>query len=255
VQELEGKLESVTTLLTTLTQRPLGQNGTNSIVSTNLLENHPRWGSTNATPHNGNLERSTTTVIIPNEDPDIIDRGIITIEAANDLLQRFISTLCNYFPFVALPPWTTAETLRHESPFLFLSIIASASSSNFPLQRRLAKEIHKYVASKMIVEGEKNMDLLQGILVHLAWYHFFLDQRKPRVSLFVQLCTLLVQDLGLDMHPHEPRTPAKYSGTDEVQSSQRSLAEKRALLGTYYVSASYVTLLPDSLTTTGLRRL
>ncbi|KAJ6145692.1 hypothetical protein N7470_009587 [Penicillium chermesinum] len=100
---------------------------------------------------------------------DVIDQGLLGLQTAADYLQAFKSDLVTNFPFVVVPPQTSAPQLRIEKPFLFLAILASASYKNLSLQRSLGAELRKVVALRMIMGGESSFDLLQGLLVYLAW--------------------------------------------------------------------------------------
>ncbi|KFY45811.1 hypothetical protein V495_02808 [Pseudogymnoascus sp. VKM F-4514 (FW-929)] len=66
------------------------------------------------------------------------------------------------------PPNPPRHPRRHH--FLFLTVLAAASYENMPLQRQLGKEVKKVVSHRMIVGGEVSLEILQGILVYLAWY-------------------------------------------------------------------------------------
>ena len=101
---------------------------------------------------------------------DIIDAGLLTMEAANSLLETFKTTLTPHFPFVVIAPQTTAKELRQEKPCLFLAVLAAASYEDMPLQRSLSKKVSRAISDRMIRGGEMSLDLLQGLLVHLAWY-------------------------------------------------------------------------------------
>ena len=68
-----------------------------------------------------------------------------------------------------MEPSKTLETLRWEKPFLLLSILVMASAKARGLQVLLEKELRELLASKVIVEGELSLDLLQGLCVYLAW--------------------------------------------------------------------------------------
>jgi hypothetical protein len=105
-------------------------------------------------------------------DKDIIDRGILSLETAENYLELFKSILTPHFPFVVISPQVSAVHLRHEKPFLFLAIMASTSYDNMPLQRSLGAEVKIAVASRVILNGEVSFDLLQGLLVFLAWYAY-----------------------------------------------------------------------------------
>ena len=100
---------------------------------------------------------------------DVIARGILSTDTAESLLDIYKEKMTPHFPFVIIPPETSAESLRREKRFLFLAILASASFADMPLQRRLGMEVKTAVASRMIVNGEMSFELLQGLLVYLAW--------------------------------------------------------------------------------------
>jgi hypothetical protein len=88
---------------------------------------------------------------------------------AEDLLSAF-KKKAHYFPFISLPPNASIQSLSKTSPFLFLAILAAASISDTALHRQIDYEFRKVLSSKVIVEGQKSLDYLQGILVYLAWY-------------------------------------------------------------------------------------
>lgn len=64
---------------------------------------------------------------------------------------------------------TTAEYLYKEKPFLFRAIMLVAS----PLPRtrvvKMKRNTLAYLGYRMLVEEEKTLDLLQGLLVVAAW--------------------------------------------------------------------------------------
>ena len=105
----------------------------------------------------------------PISDTDVIAAGLLTIETASSLLSTFKMTMTDHFPFVRVQPQQTTEEIRQQRPFLFLAIIAAASYEDMPLQRKLGKRLKQAISTRMILKGEMSLDLLQGLLVHLAW--------------------------------------------------------------------------------------
>lgn len=124
------------------------------------------------TPETAPRTRSASVIESDEGDKDIIDRGLLNIEAAENYLESFKSILTPHFPFVVIPHQASAVQLREEKPFLFLAIMASASYENILLQRSLGAEVRRAVASRIILNGEVSFDLLQGLLVFLAWYAY-----------------------------------------------------------------------------------
>jgi hypothetical protein len=102
------------------------------------------------------------------ESQDVIGKGIISYEKAETLLRGY-GTHAPNFPFVVLSPTVSLDFLRHEKPFLLLSILTMESTSNLPLQDVLEAELRETLGRKVIFNGEKSLDLLQGLLIYLAW--------------------------------------------------------------------------------------
>jgi len=83
---------------------------------------------------------------------------------------------------------------------------------------------------------EVSMDLLQGLLVFLAWYQYFCVPGKHQYFLILQLCINMCHELRLDLNEKGKRGLEKAQN----QGKARNPAEMRALLGTYCVSSMYV---------------
>jgi hypothetical protein len=86
---------------------------------------------------------------------------------ANSFLNTFRNEMSPFFPFITLPPLITAQELRQQRPFLFLCIKA-VTSRNTNQQLELGKTIMKQLAERMFVNGERNLDLLLGVLTYVG---------------------------------------------------------------------------------------
>ena len=124
-------------------------------------------GAAQADAGHGSLRPLPTT---QNAALDVIDAGLLSLGTANLLLNIYKTSMVYHFPFVVVAPLTTVEDLRTEKPFLLLAILTASSFDDMPLQRALGKELKHVVSSRMILGGQVSFDLLQGLLVHLAWY-------------------------------------------------------------------------------------
>jgi hypothetical protein len=102
------------------------------------------------------------------ESQDVIGKGIISYEKAETFLRAY-GTHAPNFPFVVISPTISLDFLRREKPFLLLSILTIGSTSNLPLQDILEAELRETLGRKVIFHGEKSLDLLQGLLIYLAW--------------------------------------------------------------------------------------
>lgn len=97
----------------------------------------------------------------------ITDLGLSPV-VLEHLLVRF-RCMASYFPFVRLSPAWTAASMAEDRPFLLLAVAAVASSKYCHLQGALIKQFKESLSQRVIIAGEKDLDLLQGLLVHLAW--------------------------------------------------------------------------------------
>lgn len=81
--------------------------------------------------------------------------------------QRFKSWLKN-FPFMTFPHDLNAEDLRHKNPFLWLCIM-NVTTMSVAQQQITRDTVREQLAKKAILDNERGMDLLLGIIAHLAW--------------------------------------------------------------------------------------
>ncbi|KAH6854184.1 hypothetical protein B0I37DRAFT_388295 [Chaetomium sp. MPI-CAGE-AT-0009] len=96
--------------------------------------------------------------------------GLLTMGLAADLLTRYNVHMCPHLPGVVLPPDMTVAELRVSKPILFLAVMSAAASELPNLQRVLTKELMEQFADKIIVRGNKSLELVQAITVAVIWY-------------------------------------------------------------------------------------
>lgn len=161
---------------------------------------------------------------------DPVDVGILREDEAIVLLDEFRQEFSQCFPFVIVNTSIGADTLRQQQPFLFLSIMAAMTYRKPSTQRVLAKEFKNQIAVRIIKSSHKGLEVLQGLLVHAAYYHFVYQCGKQQLALMIQLCVALSQDLGSAVRCRDREV------TDSAPASE--MAESRALLGTYYLAAA-----------------
>ncbi|KAI2626340.1 hypothetical protein GGS21DRAFT_529974 [Xylaria nigripes] len=128
---------------------------------------------------------------------DVIDRGIVTMEEASVLFQRYVDHMAAHLPAVVFPSGTTAGEIRNSKPILFLAILSVASSENSNIQQTLVNEFTQILADKVVVRGEKSLELVQSILVSVIWYfppeHF----EELKFYQMVHVAAIMAIDIGL----------------------------------------------------------
>ncbi|CZR59098.1 related to cercosporin resistance protein [Phialocephala subalpina] len=197
-------------------------------------------------PENINLNNQNSQVSIfpsfQNFDriQDIISKGVISFAQAEEALRRF-QVQSSPFPFVVVLGMSL-DALRRHRPFLLLAILAMGTENNETLQRRIEKELKETLSRKLIVSAEKSLDLIQGILVYLAWYHFYFDVDNQQLYQLCQMATSLAVDIGINKPLEQTKESSSLvlARTTFFLPSSVSLEDleaRRTYLGCYYVSS------------------
>ena len=87
------------------------------------------------------------------------------------------------------------------------------------MQARLRHAVRLALASKAIIEGERSIDLMVGLLIFLAWHHHYLEKQQ----IYQYLCLLagMAEDLGLSR--------------SNTYGPGATIDRDRAFLGCYYL--------------------
>jgi hypothetical protein len=159
---------------------------------------------------------------------DPIIRSISVIHM--QLLLDTYRTMADFFPFVILPKECFCRDLIQQRPILMFAVLTAASYDSALLQLTLSRDFRKVIMLK-IMNGEKSLDLLQGLLVFVAWHHHYMDVQAISINLLLQICVGIAGDLGLDSLP--------LAGRGILQSNEaRERDAKRAYLGCYYLATN-----------------
>ncbi|KAH6675190.1 hypothetical protein B0J14DRAFT_653379 [Halenospora varia] len=157
-------------------------------------------------------------------------------DEAERYLIDFQTHKSKYFSFIHILFTTGAQDLRRERPLLWLCIML-ISSKLAPQQQSLTTRIRQTVAQEMVIESEKSLDLLLGILTFCWWAHRQGDT-KGFLSIFTQLAVSLVFDQGLNKQVRKDFRPlfcvkANFSRAP----TPRTMEERRAVLGCFLVTS------------------
>ncbi|GFF90159.1 hypothetical protein IFM61392_10504 [Aspergillus lentulus] len=158
----------------------------------------------------------------------VTDLGLSPV-VVEHLLDKFRGMAC-YFPFVRLPYACTAASMAEDRPCLLLAAVAAASSKYCHLQDALIRQFKESLSQRVIIAGEKDLDLLQGLLVHLAWFHFHFVPGSQQAYQYSQIAISMVIDLGLDQEAADLVNQRAELGDAYIREACR------AYLGCYYIS-------------------
>jgi hypothetical protein len=133
---------------------------------------------------------------------DVVSQGYVSLEDAQRVYDRFITKMLPLFPIIVLPKDTTVMSLRRQKPALFLQILAVGSTILGPeIQEFLTKEALRGYADRILVRGEKSLDLVQALQLSVVWYHPPGSFEEIRLYQPVSLAAGMCLELGLGQEP------------------------------------------------------
>ncbi|KAK4238699.1 hypothetical protein C8A03DRAFT_14872 [Achaetomium macrosporum] len=166
----------------------------------------------------------------------------LTPEEAEHNFSEFRKHNAFSAPFLCFAPDVTSARLREERPFLWLNLMAVTTKS-LPQQRRMNQAIKQHLAQAMVVEDEKDLDLLWGLLIFMSWSHYH-QKMKPHLTLMGCLAHSLIYDLVL----HRPQAEASKmafitnnASCDEPAAGESPAEARRAVLGCFVVTSIIAT--------------
>ncbi len=155
-----------------------------------------------------------------------------TDEARLDMFRTF---MCPLFPFVLIPPDATPAQLEETKPFLLSVIRMVTSTTNMRSMKLQMYRIMQHIADYMLLRAERSLDLAQGLLVVLGWYHHHCLMHA-QLSNLIHLAMSLLTDLGLNRHPRlAERT--KLMVLNPPEPTPRTNEERRVYLGVWYLNS------------------
>lgn len=161
-------------------------------------------------------------------------------EECEEYLETFRSQIVPSFPVVSIPPNATVQEMKKQRPFLW-AVIRALCSRDTVCQEILAQEARQMLAETLLVNCNKNLDLINGILVLAGWSHYPVPTHNL-VSTYIHIGTSIASDLGLLKSMPADQVMMNYTsqGCPRIPASlspSRTIEERRAVLGLFLVSS------------------
>ncbi|KAK0284183.1 hypothetical protein LTR35_005898 [Friedmanniomyces endolithicus] len=165
----------------------------------------------------------------------------VTMSEAEVLLDRFKRLMAPLMPFVVLPSELSAAQLYAQEPFLLHAIITVTYFHDLSKQQILVKHLMRDVSQRILLDNEKTVGILQGLLIFVAWYHIHVFWGQ-QVTNLLHLAIAMTIDLGIDRVPGSCQSDFKTATTKAVQGSSlmpkaATLEEHRVLAGVFYLTS------------------
>ncbi len=105
--------------------------------------------------------------------PAVVGTEMLPLEECDSLITAYRRMSQTNYPFVILPESCRAASLIEERPMLAQAIFIVASWRNSARQATLRASFLRDLSDKFIMQSERSLDLLQGLIVYFGWYASF----------------------------------------------------------------------------------
>lgn len=186
--------------------------------------------------------RSSSGTEVASTAADVIDRGIVSLNNAVEAFDVYVNEMVPHFPVVIFPPGTQMADIRRTKPILFHSILAISIGTIQPeIQDTLVEEFYKIIADRVVVRGDKSLELVQAILIASAWYP---PERFEQLKFYqlVHMAITLAMDFGMGrrtMLNKKPFSVKDLIGKKSYTADLDAVETRRAWVGCYYLSVQY----------------
>lgn len=95
-------------------------------------------------------------------------RGL-TWAQADHIIGIFRDKFMPNFPFVLVDEGTPACQICDQRPMMFRSIMLVAAPLPVPQVEKMKRSVLAYVGQRLLVEDGRTLDMLQGLIICIAW--------------------------------------------------------------------------------------
>ncbi|CEJ81857.1 hypothetical protein VHEMI01964 [[Torrubiella] hemipterigena] len=165
-----------------------------------------------------------------------IEVGIMSATEAEAQILEYQTVFTQRFPFVVVPVTTSVQHCWQQHPLVCLAVLAVTSRDDTKRQKTLFKLLNEAVASRLVNGTFTSLDLLQALLIQVAWSHY--EPHPKRNVQHLALACSVINELKL----YRPKTPRSMALSTENDGKQWTPDEVRAVCGTFFLSSSYAML-------------
>ncbi|TXB99599.1 hypothetical protein FocTR4_00014612 [Fusarium oxysporum f. sp. cubense] len=189
----------------------------------------------------------TSGAFSPNFEQPTVDTviyDIISVQRADLLVADYRDTFAAKFPYVIIPEGVTSLALRQTSPMLLLAILATTSWKLRGQQDHLNQAFLKALGTKLILEGDRDMDLLRGLMVYLNWIHLHTAPKTQQAYRLASIAASIAVEFGITQRPgknkHQQLNVETFNerpkGLSAVDVELWDPGARRAYLGCYQIT-------------------
>jgi hypothetical protein len=143
----------------------------------------------------------TTSIAVSRSDtslPAKEARHTLTPSIKTDLFNKFNAELMQHLPITLFLDGEDATMVQERSPTLFLAAITAASGdSDIEAHSALHDQLAQDFATRIVVDGEKSVELVQALLFAAAFHNPPDAFKKPKFYQYIHMAATMAIDLGL----------------------------------------------------------
>jgi hypothetical protein len=124
-------------------------------------------------------------------------RRTLTPSIKTDLFNKFNAELMQHLPITLFSDGEDAAMVQERSPTLFLAAItAAAGDSDIEVYSTLYDQLAQDFATRIVVEGEKSVELVQALLFAAAFHNPPDAFKKSKFYQYIHMAATMAVDLG-----------------------------------------------------------
>lgn len=159
---------------------------------------------------------------------NVIDRGIVTLDTAAGLFDHWRHDMSFYIPVVSPSDIVESQQIHTTRHVSFLAVLAASSASIEPtLRRELLPELITQLAERILLTGEKSIDLVQAILIYVSFFMLPVLAKQSSYIQYSHMAASISLDLGLN----------KKLPSHEGDSSSQRISLARTWVACYYITS------------------
>lgn len=135
--------------------------------------------------------------------PGYISSDVLALSTAGELLADFVLYALPEYPVLVPADGDSFQSLRQDKPILLFAMLTAASRAKNPtLFDNLHSRLLRLLTDKVVINGERSLELLQAVLITEVWYNPPDDLRRLNFYLWIQIAGTMALQLGLWWDPH-----------------------------------------------------
>ena len=151
---------------------------------------------------------------------DVVSRGLLSMIEATFLFDMYVNQMSPHSSDVILPADSTANTVRRETPVLFLAVITAASSTvDGRLNSRLTTELRQAIADRVFMNGGKSVKLVQALLITTSWSYPSDKYDEAKFYQLVHMTATMALEIGLGKKPGDSSFSTPPEDHDDTNST------------------------------------